>query len=58
MDQENLDSLIYNVAVDFAPIVWQLWCEICDVGQPTSDGDRADVFEIEHRKFHGYEGMD
>ena len=50
------DYLIYVAAVDFAPIAWQLWCEICDeaIEEPTSDGDLADSQEEKHRRFHGF----
>ena len=56
IDQKDPDLLIYIAAVDFAPLVWQLWCEICDgaVQEPTSDTDLAESQEQEHRLFHGF----
>lgn len=56
MDSRHPDLLINVVAVDTGPVVWQVWCEICDdeVSETTTDGDLADIWEKEHRKFHGY----
>lgn len=56
LDPNDSDLLIYVVAIDVNPVVWQISCEICDdlVDKPTSDGDLIDSRELEHRKFHGF----
>lgn len=52
------DLMINVVAVGTRPVIWQVWCEICDemASEPTTDGELADTLESEHRKFHGYSG--
>ena len=56
LDPNDSDLLIYVVAIDVNPVVWQISCEICDdlVDEPTSDGDLIDSRELKHRNFHGF----
>jgi hypothetical protein len=56
LDPNDPDLLIYVVAIDSDPLLWQVFCEICDdlVDEPTSCGDLIDSRELEHMKFHGF----
>lgn len=42
------------VAVDFNPIMWVVWCSICDapLNEPTSDSDLIDALEMDAEKNH------
>lgn len=50
----NYEDYIYTVAVDAQPILWSVFCEICDdqVTDPTIDDNLVDQQESEHILFH------
>lgn len=53
----EIDYLIYPVSVDFDPIIWAIYCEICElvVSEKTVEEQVLGLEELAHKAFH--EGM-
>ena len=51
---EPVSEPVYIVAVGANPLVWVVYCEICDesFGIPTADTALLDLIESEHKKAH------
>jgi hypothetical protein len=50
-----MSDFVYAVAVDTQPVLWVVYCEICDeeLGAPTESDDLLELLETEHVKAHG-----
>jgi len=51
---EDIESQVYTVAVGTNPILWAVFCEICDENLNDGIQDEAvvDQLEREHQAFH------
>jgi hypothetical protein len=54
MDTEDIKMKVYTVAVDFGPVLWAVYCEICDenLNEGTQDEALVDRLEAQHQAFH------
>ena len=50
----NFEERIYTVAVDCGPILWAVYCEICDenLNEGTQDEALVGRVEAQHQAFH------
>ncbi len=50
----EIDFQVYTVAVDFAPVLWAVDCEICGglVSLSTTDESSVGRAEFQHKAFH------
>jgi hypothetical protein len=54
MDTENIEMKVYTVAVDFGPVLWAVYCEICDenLNEGTQDEALVGRLEAQHQALH------
>jgi hypothetical protein len=51
---QDIDIKVYTVAVDFGPVLWAVYCEICDenLNEGTQDEALVGRLEAQHQAFH------
>lgn len=51
---QEIDIQVYTVAVDVGPVLWAVYCEICDenLNEGTQDEALVGRLEAEHHAFH------
>ena len=54
MKNEDIEMKVYTVAVDFGPVLWAVYCEICDenLNEGTQDEALVGRLEAQHQAFH------
>ena len=51
---EEIELLVTTCAVDFGPVLWAVFCEICkkQLNEGTQDEALVGKIEVEHQAFH------
>jgi len=54
MKNEDIEMKVYTVAVDLGPVLWAVYCEICDenLNEGTQDEALVGRLEAQHQAFH------
>ena len=51
---EDIELLVTTCAVDFGPVLWAVFCEVCgkQLNEGTQDEALVGKIEVEHQAFH------
>jgi hypothetical protein len=52
--EDDIEMLVTTCAVDFGPVLWAVFCEICNkqLNEGTQDEALVGKIEAEHQAFH------